>query len=77
MNEVQTFLGAVESAAFRWLAAGDIAYTNDGLPLSEMFRRLGTMDDAVIDFCKWYIETREIERLKAIKVATTAFRGLS
>jgi hypothetical protein len=63
VNEYQNkeFLAAVEGAVYRYLAAGDQAYTQDGLSLKDMFARFETMDEVVLDFCKWYLKTRQIE----------------
>ena len=52
------FVKLVEEEAWKYLRAGDQAYTEQGLTLQTMFMRFRDNDALILDFAKWVIARR-------------------
>lgn len=60
---VASSIAQAESWAWRYLAAGDAAYTERGTDLAEMFKRFGNDPTRLLeDFEAWVAATRKEER---------------
>ena len=61
MKTNDDFLKLIENEGYAYLRAGDIAYTNEGKSLADMYARFETEEALLTDFCRWALARRGLK----------------